>query len=100
MEARQGLQRSGREDKFVRSCSGAASLIINRLAENQLYRDERDPLRVLVLMSRMWENNAAEHPLGQRELAVGLLAGVREHHPGRADAQGLGEPAGGLRAPV
>ena len=47
---------------------------------------------------RMWKDHPAEHSVGQRELIVTVLAGVREHHARRAASQGLGKPAGGLCA--
>lgn len=51
-------------------------------------------------MCRLWEDNFAEHLVWQRELAVAFLAGVWTYNTGWKDQEGLGEQAGGLRAPV
>ena len=51
-------------------------------------------------MRRLWKDNFAEHLIWQRELAVALLAGVWTYNAGWKDQKGLGEQAGGLRAPV
>jgi hypothetical protein len=53
-----------------------------------------------VLRRRVREDDAAERAGGKRELVVSKQPGVRAGVPGWAAAAQLGQPPGGVRAPV
>ncbi len=81
----------------TRSFDLGLACTVSRIKHSSLYPTLSDHAE---LMCRLWEDNFAEHLVWQRELAVAFLAGVWTYNTGWKDQEGLGEQAGGLRAPV